>query len=126
MNVFVLAGASIIGIVMLSVLKNSSGEIATIARVGFVFVILLAVLPEINTLKNSLALLEKYDFFSTSSMKILFKAFGILSIGSVAADICRDNSEGAIANVIEICVKILALCCALPVFTAVIEIAASF
>ena len=63
---------------------------------------------------------------SEQGVKIMLKAFGVLSVGAVTADICRDNGENALAGVVEIGVKIMAVSCALPVFQAVITLATSF
>ena len=50
----------------------------------------------------------------------MLKAFSILTVGGVVSDVCRDNGENAVAGVVETIVKILAIACAIPTFTAVL------
>ena len=126
MTVVKIAVVAIAGVILLTVLKRFTGTYGVIVEIGLIAVILLAVLPEIKTMFELLKNLGDIEFLDSTAMKILFKAFGILATGAIAADVCRDNSENAVAGVVELGVKILAVSCALPVITAVIEIASSF
>ena len=119
--VFVIAG-----VVLLMLTRKNTPVVAVLCEIALVAVVVLSILPEAEKL---LSLLENFEGISSigeSSLKIMFKAFGILAVGAVVTDICRDNGENAVAGVVELGVKILAVSCALPVFTAVIEIALSF
>ena len=83
-------------------------------------------MPEVENLLSLFDNFESISSIGESSLKIMFKTFGILAVGAVVSDVCRDNGEGAVAGVVELGMKILAVSCALPVFTAVIEIALTF
>lgn len=126
MTALKIAVIAIAGVILLTLLKRHSASYGIVVEIGLIAVILLAVLPEIKTMFEALNSLGEIEFLQSTAMKILFKTFGILAIGSVAADICRDNSENAVAGVVELGAKILAVSCAVPVITAVIEIASSF
>lgn len=111
---------------MLMLTRKNAPTLAILCEIVLVAVIVLNILPEVEKL---LSLFD--DFESVSSMgeiplKIMFKTFCILVVGAVVADICRDNGESAVAGVVEMGMKILAISCALPVFTAVVEIAVTF
>lgn len=126
MNFFKIAIWVIAGIIMLMLTRKNAPTIAILCEIVLVAVIVLNILPEVEKL---LSLFD--DFESVSSMgeiplKIMFKTFCILVVGAVVADICRDNGESAVAGVVEMGMKILAISCALPVFTAVVEIAVTF
>ena len=119
--VFVIAG-----VVMLGLTRKNAPIIAVLCEIALVSVIILSVVPEAEKL---VSLLDSFDVVSSigeTSLKIMFKTFGILAVGAVVADVCRDNGENAVAGVVELGMKILAVSCALPVFTAVIEIALTF
>jgi hypothetical protein len=53
----------------------------------------------------------------------MLKAFSILTVGGIATDICRDNGENALGGVVDTIVKILAISCAVPTFSAVLTTA---
>ncbi len=114
------------GVVLLSVIKKSASVYTTIVQIALGVIVLIGVLPQAKDLMNVMEELISLEGVSEQSIKIMLKVFGILSIGAVTADICRDNGENALAGVVEIGVKIMAVSCALPVFQAVITLATSF
>ena len=111
---------------LLFLIKHNAPSIAVLGELTLVAIIVLAIVPEIENLLSLFSSLQESSIVSEASLKIMLKAFGMLSVGSVVADICRDNGEGAVAGVVELSVKVLAISCALPVFTAVTEIALTF
>ena len=114
------------GVILLVLTRKNTPTLAILCELTLVAIIVLSILPEAEKL---ISLFNDFDNVSTigeTSLKIMFKTFGILAVGAVVADVCRDNGEGALAGVVESGVKILAVSCALPVFTAVIEIALTF
>ena len=119
--VFVIAG-----IVLLVLTKKNAPALAILCELALVGVVILNIVPEAENLLSLFDNFETISSVSESSLKIMFKTFGILAVGAVVSDICRDNGEGAVAGVVELGMKILAISCALPVFTAVIEIALTF
>ena len=126
MSFFKVAVFVIAGVVLLMLIRRNAPVIAILCETTLIALILLNVLPEAEKL---IALLDNFEGVSSigeSSLKIMFKTFGILAVGAVVADICRDNGESSVAGVVELGMKILAVSCALPVFTAVIEIALTF
>ena len=114
------------GVVLLSVIKKSDSVYTTIVQIALGVIVLLSVLPQAKNLMNVMQEMISIECISEQGIKIMLKVFGILSIGAVTADICRDNGENALAGVVEIGVKIMAVSCALPVFQAVITLATSF
>ncbi len=114
------------GVVLLSVIKKSDSVYTTIVQIALGIIVLLSVLPQAKDLMNVMQEMISIDGISEQGVKIMLKVFGILSIGAVTADICRVNGENALAGVVEIGVKIMAVSCALPVFQAVITLATSF
>lgn len=126
MNFLKIAVFVIAGIVLLVLTRKNAPIIAILCEIALVAVIVLNIIPEAQKL---ISLFDNFDGVSAigdTSLKIMFKTFGILAVGAVVADICRDNGEGAVAGAVELGMKILAISCALPVFTAVVEIALTF
>lgn len=114
------------GVVLLFLIKHNAPSLAVLGELTLVAIIVLAIVPEIENLISLFSSFQETSIVSEASLKIMLKTFGMLSIGSVVSDICRDNGESAVAGVVELSVKILAISCALPVFTAVTEIALTF
>lgn len=126
MSFIKLVALVLFGVILLVLTRKNTPTLAILCELTLVAIIVLSILPEAEKL---ISLFNDFDNVSTigeTSLKIMFKTFGILAVGAVVADVCRDNGEGALAGVVESGVKILAVSCALPVFTAVIEIALTF
>ncbi len=121
LSVFVVAGT-----VLLLLLKRNAPSFAILCQITLIAITVLAIVPEIEKLLTLFDGFQGFSSVSEASLKIMFKTFGILAVGAVVADICRDNGEGAVAGVVELSMKILAISCSLPVFTAVVEIASTF
>jgi stage III sporulation protein AD len=126
LNFFKIAVFVIAGVVLLVLTRKNAPLIAIICEISLVAVIILNIIPEAEKLISLFDSFDEVSSIGETSLKILFKTFGILAVGAVVADICRDNGEGAVAGVVELGMKILAVSCALPVFTAVVEIALTF
>ena len=117
---------SIAGVILIAILKNSFSSYAVIARIALVCLIILSIVPQMNEIINMLHRIEFNEYFSSEAISVMLKMFAILTVGAVASDICRDNGENAVANGVDLSVKILAISCGLPVFSAVINVAISF
>ena len=118
--------AAVAGVLLMSVLKNSMSVYSGVARIALVGVVLLSVAPQLVELAEVLQNIEMGEYVSTEGIKTMLKIFAILSTGAIASDICRDNGETAVADMVDLSVKILAISCGLPVFMAVINVAVSF
>lgn len=116
----------IAGVILLVLTRKNAPTIAILCEIALVGVIVLNVIPEAEKLLSLFDSFQGVSSIGESSLKIMFKTFGILAVGGVVSEICRDNGEGAVAGAVELGMKILAISCALPVFTAVIEIALTF
>ena len=126
MNFLKIAVFVIAGVVLLLLTRKNAPTLAILCEITIVAVVVLNIIPEAGKLISLVGDFEQVSFVGETSMKIMFKTFGILAVGAVVSDICRDNGESAVAGVVELSMKILAISCALPVFTAVIEIALTF
>ena len=56
-------------------------------------------------------------------MAVIIKSLGICYITQLAADTCKDAGEGAMAGRIELSGRVAVLILALPMFTALLQIA---
>ena len=122
-EVIKIAVFAILGVVILLILKNNLSSFAIVAEICIAVFIILAIVPYTKEFITVLNSLNGITNSSGTAIKIMLKAFAVLTVGSVTADICRDNSAGAVAGVVELAVKILAISISLPVFSAVLEVA---
>lgn len=122
MTVTKLAIFALVSLIFLVIIKKHSPSISVVSEVAVVVIFIIGVLPDLKVLLENLRSIGD-SFVSTDVFKIMFKAFGVLTVGGIASDICRDNGENALAGVLEIVVKVIAISCAIPIFTAVLTTA---
>lgn len=117
---------AIVGVILLLLLKRTTAGFSVIFEILLVLLIILSIMPEINTLLGTLDSFSFATETNETAIKTMLKAMSILILGSISSDICRDNGENALAGVVELSVKVLAISCALPIFSAVITLATAF
>lgn len=112
--------------VAIAVLKNQSPEIALIAEIGAVVIIGIAAASAVKDALGSVSGLLSGVDFDSQTLSTVLKCFLLLGAGELCADICKDSSQGALATTVLLFSRLGALICALPLFTAVLEIALTF
>ncbi len=123
LKIFVVA---FVGVVILSLIKSNNMSFASLIQLCLVGLIFISITPQIKEMLSILEQFQNIENFSSDGLMIMMKVFGILTVGTVVGDICRDNGENAVANMVDISVKLTAVSCALPVFSAVVSMAVSF
>ena len=106
-------GAMLIpSVALLSALAPLTVEFAALSLAAAVLVFL-CILPQIETLTSTFR-----EWAGLSGMPEVFgallKALGIVLIGRITADLCKDAGESAIASGVELAVKTAVLLTALP------------
>lgn len=125
MNITEIALLAIAGAVVLLLLKSTGSVNAAVVRIAVVVLLILGVFPEI---KELMSLLDTFNFAENipkEALKIMLKVFSVLTISSIAGDVCRDNGESSLAGVVELCGKIISISLSIPVITSVISVAVS-
>ncbi len=117
---------AVVGVVLCVIVKSHAPAYGTLIAASIVVVILVSVTPDVKLLLSAIESIQLTNEFSTKGVGVMLKVFSVLLVGSVCSDICRDNGEGAVAGVVELSSKLIAIACALPVLTAVISLATSF
>ncbi len=118
--------AAICGVIVLSLIKRDAPVYTALIECAVVAVLFLAAAPQIKSLAESLSELSSAAQSSAGVLKILIKSFAVLGAGEICADICRDNSQTAVASAVGFCTKLAALLCAMPLLSAVFETSLAF
>lgn len=126
MNITQIALLVIASVIVLVLLKNAGSPSAVIVRLAVVAVVFIGVLPQI---KELISLLDGFDFAENipkEALKIMIKIFSVLTLSSIAGDICRDNGEGSLAGIVELSGKLISIGLCIPILNAVVTVAISF
>ena len=114
------SAAAVFAAVCGALLKRGQKEIALLFSLAAVLVFL-CILPQIETLTSTFR-----EWAELSGMPevfgVLLKALGIVLIGRITADLCKDAGESAIASGVELAVKTAVLLTALPLLNRLLSL----
>ena len=112
-TVLMVSAAAVFAAVCGALLKRGQKEMALLFSLAAAGLVFLCILPQIETLTSTFR-----EWAELSGMPEVFgallKALGIVLIGRITADLCKDAGESAIASGVELAVKTAVLLTALP------------
>lgn len=121
MDLFGIVICALCAVLFGALIKKSNREYAILAALGAAAVILLAVLAQLDPLLDRLESLSSAGVFAGGYLEIMLKAVGIALVGQLAAHVCRDAGESALAYAVELAAKGAILAAALPLLLKVFE-----
>ena len=120
MTITKIAVFALVCLILLMLLKKHVSQFSALAEVAVVVFLIILILPDFTGLLEATKEISSVTAVSSDVLKTMLKAFIILNVGGIVSDICRDNSENTLAGVVDTVVKILAISCAIPTFSAVL------
>lgn len=118
MSLYKIFGYAVLGLMLILVLRRLKEEyappVSLLLGIGFTVCAMGILAPTVEYLRTLTGNTDESELFT-----LLFKSAGIAVITTLAADLCRDCGETALAGKTELCGKsvILALC--LPLLKSV-------
>lgn len=104
-----------------ALIKKGNPEIALLFSIGAAVLVFLYVLPQTESLAETIGMLAEASEMS-EALQVLLKALGIVLVGRIAAGICRDAGESALASGVEFAVEAAVLLTALPLLQSLLAI----
>ena len=112
--------AALAGVFLAAVLKSVKSEMLVAAGVSVL--ILFYILSGLSVIVEQLKMLQGYIGISGKYIGILVKMIGISYMTQLAADICRDNGQTAVAGQLEVFCKITIAALGMPVVLTLFEV----
>lgn len=116
------AALGIIGVVLIALLRHRSGELALLLSLGVCVLIGLLLVTLAEPVVDFFTELQDIAGLDNRIMAPMLKTIGIGMITQIASNICSDGGESAVARMIELCGAVLALCVAIPLMQAVLDL----
>ena len=107
--------AALAGVFLAAVLKSVKSEMTMLVAAGVSVLILFYILSGLSVIVEQLKMLQGY-------IGILVKMIGISYMTQLAADICRDNGQSAVAGQLEVFCKITIAALGMPVVLTLFEV----
>ncbi len=104
-----------------ALVKRGSKEYALLLSAGAAALIVAAALNGAVPLVERLRELAGADGLGGRCLEAMLRAAGLTLIGQMAGQLCKDAGEAALANGVELAVKVAVLTVCLPVLAALME-----
>ena len=114
--------AALAGVFLAAVLKSVKSEMTMLVAAGVSVLILFYILSGLSVIVEQLKMLQGYIGISGKYIGILVKMIGISYMTQLAADICRDNGQSAVAGQPEVLCKITIAALGMPVVLTLFEV----
>lgn len=114
--------AALAGVFLAAVLKSVKSEMTMLVAAGVSVLILFYILSGLSVIVEQLKMLQGYIGISGKYIGILVKMIGISYMTQLAADICRDNGQTAVARQLEVFCKITIAALGMPVVLTLFEV----
>lgn len=118
-DILKICGVGVLCSIICAVLGKFVGGIGVAIRLGGLILILgcaVVLLGEISE-----AVLSIGDGAGGEYVSLMLKGLGVITIGRICADICRDCGEGSVAAAVETCVKLVVLLLTLPSVIGILQ-----
>jgi stage III sporulation protein AD len=115
------AALCILGAVIATLLRQYCREQAIFSSIAVCVMVAMAVLTGIAPVAEKIEQLFAQTTLDPSYLQTLWKAVGICYMVGIAADVCRDSGEQALACAAELWGRISLLLLALPMIDALLE-----
>ena len=114
------AALCIIGAVIATLLKQYCREQAVFASIAVCVMVVTAVITCISPVAEKMELLFSQAQLDMEYLHTLWKAVGICYMTGIAADVCRDSGEQALASAAELWGRVSLLLLSLPMMDALL------
>lgn len=115
------AALAVMGAVCALLVRRGSGEIALLLALGVCLAGMTTALALLQPVLEMLERARSLTGLSSAFFAPVLKCVGLALSTRVAADICKDAGQGAMASVAELCGAVGALYCALPLLGTLLD-----
>ena len=125
MAVFKIVGIALMAVAASLVLRAYRPELGLQIAIAAGVLILMLTLDELIALSSFLSETLVRFQIDPGYLKVMLKGIGTAYLAQVAADLCRDAGESAVAGKVELAGRVLILALCLPVLMSILEMVGS-
>ncbi len=122
MEIIKIIGISLIGLIIIILLKQYRPEFAIYISIATGILILILVIDKLQGIVTLIQSFANRASINSSFLTLLIKITGIAFLSEFAVSICKDSGESAIASKIEIGSKIIIITMSIPIISSLLEI----
>lgn len=115
-------GLGVLAAVTATLLRRYHPELSLLVGVGASVLLLGFVLSSLSSLTDTFFAIAQQAGIESSLLRTVGKIIGVAYIGQLAAALCRDAGESAIATNLELCTKLIVLTMSMPILSTLFSI----
>ncbi len=116
------AAVCVIGAVLACLLKQYCKEQALFCSIGVCVLVMLSICAYLSPVASQINELFLKTQLDVQYLEMLWKSIGICYLTGIAADLCRDSGESAMASVAELWGRVTLLLLLLPMAKSLLEL----
>ena len=125
MEIWQSAALAVVCALLCLILRQYRPEFALVAAVLCGIFLLTAIVTQLAPVFSDLSKLAEQASVAPIYLEVTIKSFGVCYLAQLAADICRDAGQTAIASKIELAGRVAVIVLAMPMFFEIMELAVS-
>lgn len=116
-----IAGIGIVLVIVLTFLRERYPAVAVQLMMAFVAGVLLLLMPSLSRIVGVFAELGARAHVNAAYVDAVLRVVGVAYVASFGAQVCKDAKEEALATVVELAGKVIIALLALPVLTGILD-----
>lgn len=121
MNILSISILSVLTVIIITTLRPKNSEIALMLGLSCSVIILLTVLSQVSGIVATINNIIAVSQISTSYVVILLKVIGICLVTEFAINVCKDAGSQSLANNVSLAGKIMATITSLPLYADILN-----
>ena len=122
MEIIKIIGISLIGLIIIILLKQYKPEFAIYISIATGLLILILIMDKLQGIITLIKSFADKASINSTFLVLLIKITGIAFLSEFAVSICKDSGESAIASKIEMGSKIIIITMSIPIISSLLEI----
>ena len=118
-DILKICGMGVLCSVICAVIGKFVGGIGVAIRLGGLALVLGCAISFLGQISDTVIWIG--DGVGGEYVSLMLKGLGVVTLGRVCADVCRDCGEGTLASAVETCVKLVVMLLALPSVTGILQ-----
>ncbi len=121
MNILSISILSVLTVIIITTLRPKNSEIALMLGLSCSVIVLLTVLSQVSGIVATINNIIAVSQISTSYVVILLKVIGICLVTEFAVNVCKDAGSQSLANNVSLAGKIMATITSLPLYADILN-----
>ncbi len=121
MNILSISILSVLTVIIITTLRPKNSEIALMLGLSCSVIVLLTVLSQVSGMVATINNIIAVSQISTSYVVILLKVIGICLVTEFAVNVCKDAGSQSLANNVSLAGKIMATITSLPLYADILN-----